>query len=313
MPGESRAIVFNKFEHPNVTQKGEQRAFVEFTALKTLWFNTGTLCNLACENCYIESSPKNDALVYITAAEVREYLAEIKNNNLPTNEIGLTGGEPFMNPDIIQIMDECLNLNFQLLLLTNAMRPMMKLSEQFLALKENHGNRLEVRVSVDHFEKEKHEKERGRRSWQPMLLGLKWLSDQGFNLAVAGRLEFGENESQMRKGYASLFEKNNINLNAFDKSRLILFPEMDEKAEVPEITTGCWDILNLSPDNMMCASSRMVIKRKGEKDPVIAACTLLPYDKSFEMGQTLAEASGPVKLNHPHCAKFCVLGGGSCS
>jgi hypothetical protein len=25
-----------------------------------------TLCNLACENCYIESSPENDRLVYLT-------------------------------------------------------------------------------------------------------------------------------------------------------------------------------------------------------------------------------------------------------
>ena len=47
-----------------------------------------------------------------------------------------------------------------------------------------------------------------------------------------------------------------------------------------------------------------------------------PYDPAFEMGATLAEAAradggmfaaGAVKLCHPHCAKFCVLGGGSCS
>ncbi|MGE5565620.1 MAG: radical SAM protein, partial [Parcubacteria group bacterium] len=30
-------------------------------------------------------------------------------------------------------------------------------------------------------------------------------------------------------------------------------------------------------------------------------------------GATLAEALGEVPLNHPHCAKFCVLGGASCS
>ena len=46
---------------------------------------------------------------------------------------------------------------------------------------------------------------------------------------------------------------------------------------------------------------------------VVVPCTLLPYDPTFEMGTTLASAAGVVKLNHPHCAKFCVLGGGSCS
>ena len=34
---------------------------------------------------------------------------------------------------------------------------------------------------------------------------------------------------------------------------------------------------------------------------------------AFELGATLAEARGPVPLNHPHCARFCVLGGGACS
>jgi hypothetical protein len=46
---------------------------------------------------------------------------------------------------------------------------------------------------------------------------------------------------------------------------------------------------------------------------VVLACTLLAYDTRFELGATLAEAAGAVALNHPHCAKFCVLGGASCS
>ena len=63
----------------------------------------------------------------------------------------------------------------------------------------------------------------------------------------------------------------------------------------------------------MCATSRMIVKRKGAARPAVMACTLLPYDPRFELGQTLAEANGTVSLNHPHCAKFCVLGGAACS
>jgi MoaA/NifB/PqqE/SkfB family radical SAM enzyme len=44
---------------------------------ETLWFNTGTLCNITCRNCYIESSPSNDRLVYITAREVEDYLDQL--------------------------------------------------------------------------------------------------------------------------------------------------------------------------------------------------------------------------------------------
>jgi hypothetical protein len=93
----------------------------------------------------------------------------------------------------------------------------------------------------------------------------------------------------------------------------VLFPEMDAQADVPEITTACWDILGKSPDAVMCSSSRMVVKRKGAAKPGVVACTLLPYEAEFELGATLAEAERPVRLNHPHCAKFCVLGGASCS
>jgi hypothetical protein len=93
----------------------------------------------------------------------------------------------------------------------------------------------------------------------------------------------------------------------------MVFPEMDATADVPEITEECWHILGKSPDSVMCASSRMVVKRKGAPRPVVLACTLLPYDERFELGATLAAAARPVALNHPHCAKFCVLGGGACS
>ncbi|MEY4255592.1 MAG: hypothetical protein RLZZ141_819, partial [Pseudomonadota bacterium] len=93
-----------KFRDPLLTAKGEVRASVDMAGLKTLWLNTGTLCNLTCLNCYIESSPTNDALSYLTAAEALAYLDEIAALNLPVEEIGLTGGEPFMNPYILSLI-----------------------------------------------------------------------------------------------------------------------------------------------------------------------------------------------------------------
>ena len=88
---------------------------------------------------------------------------------------------------------------------------------------------------------------------------------------------------------------------------------MDASLDVPEITEACWGILGVEPAAVMCANSRMVVKRKGAAQPVVLACTLIAYDERFEMGETLAAALGEVTLNHPHCARFCVLGGGSCS
>lgn len=302
-----------KFINPYITAKGEERASVSLNTLKTLWFNSGTLCNLACINCYIESTPQNDALVYLTLADVTTYLDEIAIEGYLTKEIGITGGEPFMNPDIIPIMTQCLDRGFSLLVLSNAMRPMMKCKKELLELKHKYGDALTIRVSVDHFKPELHEEERGARSWQPMMLGLKWLSDGGFNTTIAGRTRWGENEMELRGGFDALFKNNAITINAHDKRELILFPEMDENVPVPEITTACWGILNVKPDDMMCASSRMVVKHKGDDKPSVMACTLLAYDQQFNLGHSLKEASQSVQLNHPHCAKFCVLGGGACS
>jgi len=117
----------------------------------------------------------------------------------------------------------------------------------------------------------------------------------------------------LRQGYAELFKLHGIPIGAENPTQLVLFPEMDESLDVPEITADCWDILQVSPDAMMCATSRMVVKHKDDVDLTVMPCTLLPYDERFKMGQTLAASKSPVALNHPHCARFCVLGGGSCS
>jgi uncharacterized Fe-S cluster-containing radical SAM superfamily protein len=275
-----------------------------------LWLATGTLCNLACANCYIESSPTNDRLGYLTRADAQAFLAEIARDRLPTRLIGLTGGEPFMNPDIIGILSDVLGAGLEVLVLTNAMTPLRHHRAALLALRSE---RLHIRVSVDHFTKARHEAERGPRSWQPMLDGLKWLSANGFDLAIAGRTLSGESEADLRAGYAALFDAEDIAVDAADPNRLVLFPEMDPDKPVPEISTACWDILGTSPDAQMCATSRMVVRRKGATAPTVVACTLLPYDPQFDLGPTLSGAARDVPLNHPHCARFCVLGGGSCS
>jgi len=302
-----------KFRDPLVTAKGETRAQVALKSLETLWFNTGTLCNLTCQNCYIESSPKNDRLAYLTPAEVARYLDEIATLGLGTRLIGFTGGEPFMNRDLLAMLDDVLARGHDAIVLTNAMKPMQHKKRALLALRERHGDRLTIRVSLDHYGAAVHELERGRRSWAPTLDGLKWLTESGFNINVASRYLSGESEIALRQGFRRLFAEYAIALDADDPIALMIFPEMDAMVDVPEITTACWGILHKSPDSVMCATSRMVVKHKGAAEPSVIACTLLPYDKLWDLGPALADARGAVPLNHPHCAKFCVLGGAACS
>lgn len=302
-----------KFRDIAITAKGEPRARVALKSLDTLWFNTGTLCNLTCANCYIESSPRNDRLVYLRAAEAREYLDEIERERLGTRLIGFTGGEPFMNRELPEMLEDVLSRGMEAMVLTNAMKPMHKMKAALLTLRERHGDRLTIRVSIDHYAPPLHEAERGARSWKPTLDGLVWLSRNGFHVHVAGRHFSNEPDGAVRAGYALMFAEHGIAIDAADPVALTIFPEMDAHVDVPEITTACWGILNKSPDSVMCATARMVVKRKGAGRPAVLACTLLPYDPQFELGATLKEASRAVALNHPHCAKFCVLGGAACS
>ena len=315
MNHQSSSPPLGKFQDPFLTAKSEERAEVPLIGAKTLWFNTGTLCNIACVNCYIESSPENDRLVYITKSEVEAYLDQITDRNWPVEEIGFTGGEPFLNPEMIEMAEACLGRGYKVLILTNAMRPMMRkrVQEGLLRLQAKFGDRLVLRVSLDHFDAQFHDEERGSGTYEVTLAGMRWLRDQGIKMAIAGRTMWGHSDVETREGYKSLFAAEGFTIDAMNPGETVLFPEMDEKAEVPEITTACWGILNKSPNDVMCASSRMVVKRKGAEKPAVLACTLLPYTPEFELGETLAEAEKPVRLNHPHCAKFCVLGGASCS
>lgn len=304
-----------KFKDPNVTADGQRRARVPLSDPRTLWFNTGTLCNITCANCYIESSPENDRLVFMTTSEVEDFLDQIAEREWPVTEIGFTGGEPFMNPEMIKMARVCLTRGFEVLILTNAMRPMMRkrVQDGLRALQVEFADKLTLRISVDHHSSALHDEERGKGSFARTLEGMEWLRDAGIRIAVAGRTVWGDTDAESRAGYQAFFDMHNFNIDAQDPGMVVLFPEMDDTVEVPEITTGCWDILGKSPEDVMCASSRMVAKRKGADRPAVLACTLLPYDAEFELGTSLEEAETDVALNHPHCAKFCVLGGASCS
>ena len=300
----------SKFADTFKTGDGKDRAFVEPGKLKTLWFNTGTLCNLTCKNCYIESSPKNDRLQYFSFEEFKSFVNESIQNEMGTTEIGFTGGEPFMNKDIFKMIKYSLDNGFKTLVLTNAMKPMMNNKNDLLKL--NHLN-LTIRVSIDHYTKEKHEEIRGPKSWDPMIEGLKFLSENNFNYCLATRLMWNEDEATTRNNFKKFVDENNLKLNTESKIQLVTFAEMDEKQDTPEITTECWGILNKDPSEIMCSSSRMIVRKKGHEKASVIACTLLPYDDAFDMGNSLQEANKKVYLNHPHCSKFCVLGGSSCS
>ena len=305
-------MVQTQFSNPKFTADGTPRATVPFQQLETLWFNTGTRCNLSCDNCYIESNPKNDRLSFLSVEDIMPYLDEIQKEGWSTHEIGFTGGEPFLNPHMIDLIKVSLSRGFQTLVLTNAYR-LERVKPQLKELAQSYGKQLILRVSLDHFNKDIHEKERGPNTFAPTLKNIQWLVENKIKVTIAGRSLSTESQLVARNGYQDLLTDHDIAINAQDAKELTIFPEMDMDREVPEITIHCWGILDKEPSTMMCSNSRMVVKRRGEESCKVLSCTLLAYDPQFEMGQSLKESFQEVALNHKFCAQFCVLGGASCS
>ncbi len=302
-----------KFVDEKITGKGEERAFVEMVKLENLWFNTGTRCNLQCQNCYIESSPTNDELLFITLDEVKQYLDEIDELDLGTKKISFTGGEPFLNKEMLSILSLCLERGYEVLVLTNAYRAIDRYFDELNELNMKYPAKLQLRVSLDHYTAEIHEEERGPKTFERTLITTKKLVSDGFQVSIAGRSLANESISDALLGYQSTLNAFAVDLQVADGSNMVIFPEMSTSKDVPEITTACWDILGVHPHQQMCATERMVVKRKGTEQPVVLPCTLIAYDEAFELGTTLKESFQRVYLNHPYCAQFCVLGGASCS
>ncbi len=299
------------FLNKKFTLEGKARAFVKLEKLDTLWFNTGTLCNLKCKGCYIESSPTNNSLKYIKFKNFKDYINEVLEYKMNTKTIGFTGGEPFMNPDIIDMLRLSLKSGFKVLVLSNGLRP-IEINFKRLIKLPNLKN-LTVRISIDHYEKCLHEKIRGNNTWNKLLNNIKWLYKNNFNITFASRLERNETEKEKRLGFDKLFKDLNLSIDANNKNFLVLFPPMNKNLPATEISQECWGVLKKDPNTIMCSSSRMIVHKKEDANTKVLACTLITKHKDFELGKELRNSKKFVYLNHPYCSQFCVLGNSSCS
>ena len=112
-----------------------------------------------------------------------------------------------------------------------------------MRLKHRYGERLTIRVSIDHYGRQVHELERGKRSWAPRSTGLSGWRATAFHSTSPSRRLSGEPEEDIRAGFAELFAELDVAIDAGDPIALMVFPEMDAAADVPEITEACWGIL----------------------------------------------------------------------
>ncbi len=156
---------------------------VELTALDNLWFQVaGTLCNLTCAHCFISCSPTNHAFELIRLEQVLEVLKE--SEELGVKEYYFTGGEPFINPDIIEILEATLAIG-PATVLTNATVLKPKHLERLAAAETSSLYSLEFRVSIDGYSPEMNDPIRGDGTFHKAMNGLHLLLEHGFLPIIA--------------------------------------------------------------------------------------------------------------------------------
>ena len=91
------------------TSDGDLRGYIQPVSLKELWFHTGTNCNLRCPFCLEGSKPGDNRISFLTFEDVKPLIQE--SLNLGVEKFSFTGGEPFVNPEMVPILSYALEFS----------------------------------------------------------------------------------------------------------------------------------------------------------------------------------------------------------
>ena len=280
---------------------------VHLRALDTLWFQVaGTLCNIECTHCFISSSPRNHSHEMLTLAEVERRLAEARE--LGVREYYFTGGEPFMNRDMLPILEATLRQG-PATVLTNGMLLRADVCRRLRELFDASEYSLDIRVSLDGFDRESHDAIRGRGVWDRVMFGLRNLADAGINpvITVTTAAE-GVESAEGRTRFLDV-----IRGFGFARPRLKVLPLFRIGAEETR-TRAYEDWERLTRDALtdeeasvlQCSSCRMVTS-KG-----VYVCPILIEEPEARMGDTLGETIRPFPLRYGAC-HTCWVDGVTCT
>jgi AdoMet-dependent heme synthase len=280
---------------------------VPLVALDTLWFQVaGTLCNIACTHCFISCSPTNDAHEMLSLADVEPLLAEARE--LGVREYYFTGGEPFLNRELLPILEATLRQG-PATVLTNGMLLRPEVCRELRALFDASDYSLDLRVSLDGFDAASHDTIRGAGVWDRVMIGLRNLADVGLNPAITVTTAAeGVASSEGRVRFLDV-----IRSFGFARPRLKVLPLFRIGAE--ETRTRAyedWERLTtdaLTDDDakvLQCSSCRMVTSNG------VYVCPILIDEPEARMGSTLAETLRPFPLRYGAC-HTCWVDGVTCT
>ncbi|MCH8047785.1 MAG: radical SAM protein [Planctomycetes bacterium] len=280
---------------------------IALSHLDHLWFQvSGTLCNLTCHHCFISCSPKNDSFGYLSLAEVKRRLEE--SVVLGVKEYYFTGGEPFLNKQMTEILTLTLRYG-PATVLTNGTVLKDEWLVQLARAESESIYSLEFRVSIDGFSPETNDPIRGTGTFERAIGGVAKLVEQGFlPIITAARTWPIEQDQQVIGRFTEMLRQ-----RGYARPRLKILPTLQLGAEENR-TGGYRDSERITPEMMddydetqlVCEHSRIV------SDRGVHVCPILIDSPDSLLGQSLSESLGRFALRHGACFT-CYQYGAICS
>ncbi len=270
-------------------------AYVETRKLDTVWFQVGgTICNLRCTHCFISCSPENDKFQFLSLETCRRYLEESKS--LGVKEYYFTGGEPFANPELCDILELALE-HGPATVLTNATLFRDATLGKLEAMAKASCHPLEIRVSVDGYSAEMNDPIRGEGTFDRAIEGVGRLVARGFRPILTITRTWQGEDDEVLSGFRKVLEG-----LGYEHPRLKVLPLLKLGAEVDR-SGGYGDearvtlamMASYDQSQLVCSNARLVTDRG------VWVCPILLDDPDAHMGDTLAETIRDFPLRSPAC------------
>lgn len=277
-----------------------------FEGLDTLWLQiTGTVCNIACLHCFITCGPKNDSHPVMETPRVLALLEEAREYGV--RDYYFTGGEPFLHPDILFLIEKTLEQG-PLGILTNGILIDGKMASDLGRLYRGSPYSLDLRVSLDGLTPEENDPVRGRGTYVKIMQGASNLLEAGINpVFTVTTVHAAYEQADGRVRFIEALRE-----RGFARPRVKFIPPFKIGREARRsggygdgevLRSG--DLFEGEEELLLCGSSRTVTARGAYP------CPILIEEEGSRMGDSLAGAMRPIRLNHPACVT-CHREGFSC-
>jgi len=303
-PGDPGLVPVARSGTPVVTDAPE----VPLRALDQLWFQvSGTVCNLRCAHCFISCAPDNHSFWFMSRVEVAAALET--SVHLGVKEYYFTGGEPFMNRDMLGIIEDTLALG-PVTVLTNATLMPQRTVDELASLAGASPYTLELRVSIDGVTAEMNDAIRGEGSFERAVGAVGRLAAAGFLPIITTMQSWDDSKTdRILHDFRVL-----LTTVGYERARLKILPPLlmggeadrDRGYDEAERVTSAM-MVDYPAELLLCSSARLVTHSG------VWVCPILLGHESGKMGSSLEEAvRSPARLAEQACYT-CWVNGAICS